>query len=322
MKTDAIAVRFPDDFKFGVSTAAYQIEGATKADGRGASIWDAFSHMPGRTYREHSGNSACDHYNRLEDDLDLLSKLNVDAYRFSISWPRVMPLGRGNVNQSGLDFYERLIDGLIEREIKAFPTLYHWDLPLNLMGFGGWTDRDTAEAFADYTSAVMRRFGDRIDALATFNEPWCISYLGHFIGKHAPGEKSLDAAMAATHVINLAHGKSVMSARAERSDIQMGVALNPKFPFVASDSEQDRASAERYFQFHSEIYLGPMFAGKYGDQFMDVYAEKLRMRSGDMEIIKQPLDWLGINYYFPITVKHDPSPDAQFPGVVTVPSTS
>jgi beta-glucosidase len=322
MDIKTLANWFPKDFTFGVATASFQIEGATKQGGRGPSIWDAFSHMPGRVFQEHNGNVACDHYNRWEADLDLIASLNVDAYRFSIAWPRVMPLGRGQVNAEGLDFYDRLIDGLVERDIKVFPTLYHWDLPLALMGYGGWTDRDTADAFAEYTSIVVRRLGDRIDALATFNEPWCSSYLGHNTGIHAPGEQSLDAALAATHVINLAHGKSVLAARAERSDIQMGVVLNSLSTYAASVDPKDVAAAERYFQFHNEIYFGPMFAGKYGDQFMEAYGDKLRMQTGDLEIAHQPLDWWGYNYYCPETVKHDPNPTAEFPACITVPSTT
>jgi len=182
---DKLACRFPPDFQFGVATASYQIEGAVQDDGRKPSIWDAFSHMPGRVFNGDTGNTACDHYNQWESDLDLIASLHADAYRFSIAWPRVIPDGRGKVNDKGLDFYDRLIDGLVEREIKVFPTLYHWDLPLALQGYGGWTDRDTADAFAEYASAVVARLGDRIDALATFNEPWCSTYLGHLHGVHA-----------------------------------------------------------------------------------------------------------------------------------------
>ncbi|MGH1414404.1 MAG: GH1 family beta-glucosidase [Pelagimonas sp.] len=322
MTLNPLAKRFPANFKFGVATASFQIEGATKQGGRGPTIWDAFSHMPGRVYQGHTGNEACDHYNRWESDLDLIKSLNCDAYRFSIAWSRVLPEGRGRVNQEGLDFYDRLVDGLVARDISVFPTLYHWDLPLALTGYGGWTDRDTADAFAEYTSHVVRRLGDRIDALSTFNEPWCSSYLGHLIGKHAPGEKNIDAAMAATHVINLAHGKAVQAARAERADIQMGVVLNTISTYAASDHPDDVAAAERHFQFHNDIYLGPMFAGKYGDQFLDAYGDKLRMQDGDMNIIHQPLDWWGFNYYYPATVKHDPSPNAPFPASVAVPSTT
>lgn len=322
MTAKALASRFPQNFTFGVATAAYQIEGAAQTGGRGPSIWDAFSHMPGRVYQEHTGNVACDHYNRLEEDLDLIAQLGVSAYRFSIAWPRVIAQGRGAINEEGLDFYDRLFDGLKARGLKAFPTLYHWDLPLALMATGGWIDRDTSDAFADYTSLIVRRFGDRIDALATFNEPWCSSYLGHFEGKHAPGERSLDAALAATHVINLSHGKSVLAARAERSDIVMGVVLNSISTYAGSDAPEDVAAAERFFQFHNDIYLGPMFAGCYADDFMAQYEAKLRMQDGDLSVIHQPLDWWGYNYYFPATVVQDTSPDATFPAAREVASTT
>jgi len=219
--TSPLSDRFPPDFLFGLATAAYQIEGATREDGRKPCIWDAFSNMPGRVFQGHNGDVACDHYHRWEEDLDLIKAMGADAYRFSIAWPRVIPDGRGAVNQAGLDFYDKLIDGIKERGLKVYPTLYHWDLPLALAGYGGWTDRDTADAFGEYTTAVMRRLGDRIDALATFNEPWCSTYLSHWIGAHAPGERSIDAALAAVHVTNLAHGIGVQAARAERADIPM-----------------------------------------------------------------------------------------------------
>ncbi len=310
---DALARRFPKDFVFGVATAAYQIEGATRADGRGPSIWDAFANMPGRVYREHNGDVACDHYHRWEADLDLIQSLGVDAYRFSIAWPRVVPLGRGAVNEAGLDFYERLIDGLVARGIKVFPTLYHWDLPLALSGYGGWTDRDTAEAFADYTAIVVRRLGDRIDALATFNEPWCSTYLGHWTGKHAPGERNIDAALAAVHVTNLAHGLGVQAARAERADIPMGIVLNAQSTYAASERPEDVAAAERYHQFNNGVFFGPIFAGAYDAEFEAALKDKLRMRDGDLATIRQPLDWWGFNYYYPATVAHADTPDALTP---------
>jgi len=168
-----LAERFPEEFIFGVATSAYQIEGATREDGRGACIWDAFSNMPGRVYQRHNGDTACDHYHLWEKDLDLIQALGVDAYRFSIAWPRILPNGVGAVNDKGLDFYDRLVDGMLERDLKVFPTLYHWDLLLSLAGYGGWTDRNTAEAFAHYASVVMKRLGDRFDTVTTFNEPWC-----------------------------------------------------------------------------------------------------------------------------------------------------
>lgn len=299
-----LAARFAPDFLWGVATASYQIEGATREDGRGACIWDAFSNMPGRVFEGHNGDVACDHYHRWEADLDLIQAMNQQAYRFSIAWPRVMPEGRSAVNEAGLDFYDRLVDGLVARGIKVFPTLYHWDLPLALMGYGGWTDRDTADAFADYTTAVVRRIGDRIDALATFNEPWCSTYLGHWIGKHAPGERSIDAALAAVHVTNLAHGLSVQAARAERTDLPMGTVLNAQSIYPASNSDEDRAAAERAFQFNNGVFFDPVFTGSYPDQLMEALGNKLRIRDGDLAQIHQPLDWWGFNYYFPATVQH------------------
>lgn len=314
--------RFPNDFEFGVATAAYQIEGAVKEGGRKPSIWDAFSHMPGRVYQGHSGNIACDHYNRWESDLDLIASLKVDAYRFSIAWPRVIPDGRGVVNETGLDFYDRLIDGLIERGIKVFPTLYHWDLPIALQGYGGWTDRNTAEAFAEYTRVVVARFGDRIDALATFNEPWCSTYLSHLHGLHAPGEKSLEAALSTVHITNLAHGLGVQAARAERPDLPMGIVLNALSIYPGSDNEDDIAAAERSFQFNNGAFFGPIFDGSYDDDLLESLGEHLPIESGDLAIINQPLDWWGFNYYSPTAVINDPSEDAIFPSVKNVPATN
>lgn len=316
-----LAKRFPSEFQFGVATAAYQIEGATREDGRKPCIWDAFSNMPGRVYKGHNGDVACDHYHRWESDLDLIASLDVDAYRFSIAWPRVIPNGRGAVNEKGLDFYDRLIDGLVERDIKVFPTLYHWDLPIELAGYGGWTDRDTADAFAEYTSVVVKRLGDRIDALATINEPWCVTYLSHLYGIHAPGEKSIEAALAAVHVVNLAHGKAVQAARAVRSDIKMGTVINAVSVYPASKGEEDLAAAERAFQFNNGAFFGPVFEGKYDDEFMEALGHHLKVQDGDMDIIKQPLDWWGFNYYTPNTVKHDPNPEAVFPAVIEVETT-
>lgn len=315
-----LATQFPASFEFGVATASYQIEGGAREGGRKPSIWDAFSHMPGRVYQGHTGDVACDHYHRWESDLDLIKSLNVGAYRFSIAWPRIIPDGRGAVNSEGLDFYERIVDGLIARGIKVFPTLYHWDLPLALAGYGGWTDRDTAEAFADYATAVVKRFGDRIDALATINEPWCATYLSHYHGIHAPGEKSLEAALAAVHVMNLAHGRAVQAARAERWDIPMGIVLNGTSIYPASDSPEDLKAAENAFQFNNGVFFGPIFDGSYDDDFMEALGSNLRLRDGDLAVINQPLDWWGFNYYNPTTVKYDPSKEGNFLASKSIPS--
>jgi len=314
-----LAQRFPEDFLFGVATAAYQIEGAAREDGRKPSIWDAFAKMPGRVYQQHSGDVACDHYHRWESDLDLIKSLGVDAYRFSIAWPRILPDGRGPVNEKGLDFYDRLIDGMIARGLKVYPTLYHWDLPLMLAGDGGWTARSTADAFADYAEIVVKRLGDRIDALATINEPWCICHLSHLYGIHAPGEKNADAFAAAVHTLNLAHGLATQAARSVRADLPMGIVINAHSVYPASDAAEDVAAAGRAFEFHNGIFFSPLFKGAYHAEILDTFGDGMNIREGDMEIISQPLDWWGLNYYTPMRVKHDPAGTALYPMAAAVP---
>ncbi|MBC7284190.1 GH1 family beta-glucosidase [Hoeflea sp.] len=314
-----LAHRFPADFVFGVATAAYQIEGAATADGRKPSIWDAFSHMPGRVKGGDTGDVACDHYNRLEADLDLMAGLGVDAYRFSIAWPRILPDGTGAINDKGVDFYDRLLDGLKARGIKAFATLYHWDLPLSLMGRGGWTDRETASAFAQYAGTVTRRLGDRLDTIVTFNEPWCSVYLGHLMGVHAPGERSIAAAMAALHVTNLAHGLGVQAIRAERADLPTGIVLNAMSVMAASESDADRKAAQRANDFHNGVYFGPLFEGVYPASVLEGCPDLAgHVREGDLETIRQPLDFWGLNYYTPMRVRDDPA--SAFPQVATAPA--
>jgi beta-glucosidase len=314
-----LALRFPGDFLFGVATAAYQIEGATREDGRKPSIWDAFSKMPGRVYQRHSGDIACDHYHLWESDLDLIKSLGVDAYRFSIAWPRILPDGRGPVNEKGLDFYDRLIDGMVARGLKVYPTLYHWDLPLTLAGDGGWTARCTAEAFADYAELVVRRLGDRMDALATINEPWCICHLSHLYGIHAPGEKSVEAFAASVHTLNLAHGLGVQAARSVKPDLPMGIVINAHSVYPASDAAQDRQAAERAFQFNNGLFFKPMFEGSYPAEVLDAFGDHMDIRDGDLENIHQPLDWWGLNYYTPLRVKADTNVGAEYPMAETVP---
>ncbi|WP_040450534.1 GH1 family beta-glucosidase [Hoeflea phototrophica] len=304
----ALAARFPADFLFGTATASFQIEGAAQADGRKASIWDAFSHMPGRVKGGDTGDVACDHYHKLEADLDLMTELGVAAYRFSIAWPRILPDGAGAVNETGIGFYDRLLDGLQSRGVKAFATLYHWDLPLALMGRGGWTDRDTARIFADYASLVTARLGDRLDTIVTFNEPWCSVYMGHLMGVHAPGERSIEAAMAALHVTNLAHGLGVQAIRSERPELSVGLVLNPMSVLPASDSAADRGAAERANDFHNGAFFGPVFEGAYPSALLDGCPDLSRnIQPCDLEVINQPLDFWGLNYYTPMRVKDDPS---------------
>ncbi|WP_068081179.1 GH1 family beta-glucosidase [Polycladidibacter stylochi] len=317
---ERLAKRFPPQFTWGVATAAFQIEGGANEDGRKPSIWDAFCRMPGRVFEGHTGDVACDHYHKWESDLDLIKSLGVDAYRFSIAWPRVIPDGRGQVNEAGLDFYDRLLDGLVSRGIKAFATLYHWDLPIILQGYGGWTNRDTADAFGEYARVVTRRLGDRLDTMATINEPWCATFLSHLEGAHAPGEKSIDAALAAAHVMNLAHGTAVQAARAERADLPMGIVLNSFSTYPGTDSPEDVAAANRYWQFNNGVFFSPIFKGCYDDEFFAALGDKLKVQEGDLERINQPLDWWGYNYYNPETVVNDPDPAAIFPATKGVPS--
>ena len=312
-ETVASAHRFPKDFIFGTATASYQIEGAVNEDGRKPSIWDTFSAEPGRVVNGDTGAIACDHYHRWEDDLDLLVRYGVDAYRFSIAWPRVIPDGRGAVNQKGLDWYDRLVDGLVERDIKVYPTLYHWDLPQVLQDAGGWANRDTAHAFADYAQAVVARIGDRVDALATFNEPFCACYLGYLMGVHAPGIKDLDIAMRTVHVTNLAHGLGVQATRAARSDLPLGTVINAQSIAPATDSDADVAAAEREFQMFNGVFFTPVFDGRYDDELMNEIGDKLCVEEGDLAIINQPLDWWGLNYYSPSCVADGHSVTSTFP---------
>jgi beta-glucosidase len=318
-----LAQRFPGDFTFGVATAAFQIEGATKADGRKASIWDAFCNMPGRVFQRDTGDVACDHYNRLEQDLDLIKEMGVEAYRFSIAWPRIVPDGTGPINEKGLDFYDRLVDGCKARGIKTFATLYHWDLPLTLMGDGGWAARSTAYAYQRYAKTVMARLGDRLDSVATFNEPWCIVWLSHLYGVHAPGERNMEAALAAMHHINLAHGLGVEVIRAEAPKVPVGLVLNASSIIAGSDDAADHAAVERAHQFHNGAFFDPVFKGHYPADFLAALGDRMPVvADGDLALINQKLDWVGINYYKPDRVFDDAERSGDFPWTKEAPPAS
>jgi beta-glucosidase len=315
-----LAARFPASFVFGVATAAFQIEGASKADGRRPSIWDAFSNMPGRVRGGDNGDIACDHYNRLEDDLDLIKAMGVEAYRFSIAWPRVIPDGTGRVNEKGLDFYDRLLDGCKARGIKTYATLYHWDLPLSLMGDGGWTARSTAYAFQRYAKVVLARLGDRLDSVATFNEPWCSVWLSHLYGEHAPGERNMDAALAAMHTTNLAHGLAVEAIRHVAPTVPVGLVLNAHSVIPGSESAADKAAAERAFDFHNGAFFDPVFKGAYPASLLDALGDRMPVvEDGDLAVISQKLDWWGLNYYTPMRVSDDPAEGADYPATRAAP---
>jgi len=309
---DALIRRFPRNFQFGVATAAYQIEGAAEEDGRRPSIWDAFSHTPGRVLNGDTGDVACDHYHRWAEDVDLIKSLGVDAYRFSVAWPRIIPTGDGPINPKGLDFYDRLVDRLCEKGISPHLTLHHWDLPLDLHGWGGWTARRSAYAFADLTRAVIERLGDRLAAVATINEPWCVTVLSYLIGLHAPGERNMEATLASIHTVNLAHGLAVDALRSVRSDLPVGIVMNAEPVIPATDSPEDVEAARRRHLFHNGLFCDPIFAGAYPEEVMTAVGHLFpKIEPGDLEIISRPLDFFGINYYMPQRVAH--APEEEYP---------
>lgn len=312
-------LQFPDEFIFGVATAAYQIEGAVLEDGRGTSIWDTFSHTPGRTHNGDTGDVACDHYHRWASDLDLMVELGVDAYRFSIAWPRLFPQGRGQLNKRGLAFYDRLIDGCLERGLQAYPTLYHWDLPQALADKGGWGNRSTADAFAHYGATIMDHFGDRITAMTTFNEPWCSSILSHLLGVHAPGEKNMDAALAVLHGQHRAHGLAIQAMRAARSSVPLGIVLNLQSLYPATNSDSDREATQRHDTFHNEMFLDPLFKGHYPAQAIRHLEDRMPAQwQDDLTTIAQPLDYWGLNYYTPFHIADADLEKSDYPATVHV----
>ena len=291
-------LRFPDGFLWATATASYQIEGAASADGRGESVWDRFAKTPGKVVNGDTGDVACDHFHRYRDDVALMSELGVNAYRFSIAWPRIQPTGRGPANVAGLDFYDRLVDELLAKDIRPFATLYHWDLPQTLEDEGGWPNRATAFAFRDYADLVVRRLGDRVKDWTTHNEPWCAAFLGYQLGVHAPGRTDLGAAIQASHNLLLSHGLAVEPIRSASRDSEVGIVLNVYPIHPASDSEADRAAQRRLDGFSNRLFLDPLYRGEYPADVLELcgpFAPKVE--PGDLELISQPLDFLGENYY-------------------------
>ena len=291
---------FPKDFLFGTATAAYQIEGAAHEDGRTDSIWDAFSRVPGAVIDAHNGEVACDHYHRYESDIELMAGLGLQTYRFSTSWSRIRPDG-GEINRKGIDFYSRLVDSLLEKNIKPWLTLYHWDLPQALEEKGGWANRDTAYLFAEYASDVHAALGDRVDAWTTLNEPWCSSFLSYTGGEHAPGRQSEEAGLAAGHHLLLAHGLAVRNLRQADPSLQLGITLNLTVPDPVDPTDAGDVDAARRIdgQFN-RFFLDPIFRGYYADDLLkDVAPFNLEkyIEPGDLEIISAPIDALGVNYY-------------------------
>jgi beta-glucosidase len=293
-----LAHRFPPDFVWGVATSSFQIEGAAHEDGKGESIWDRFCRVPGAIADGSHGDLACDHVHRLEADLDLIAGLGVDAYRFSVSWPRVQPDGRGAFNEAGLAFYERLVDGLLARGIRPYLTLNHWDLPQALQDAGGWAARETVHHFVAYARHVAARMGDRVMAITTHNEPWVIAVLGHESGIFAPGIKSRATAMQVAHHLLLSHGLAVQALRADGCRARLGIVLNLSPIGPASDSPEDAAAAWLEDGRSVRWYMDPLFKGEYpADVWQHLGGDVPQVEPGDAVAIATPMDFLGINYY-------------------------
>ena len=315
-----------DAFVWGVGSSAFQVEGSTATEGRSPSIWDTFCLVPGAIDDSSDGTVACDSYNRWREDLDLVKALGLGAYRFSVAWPRVLPDGRGPVNTAGLNYYDRLVDGLLERGIQPYVTLYHWDLPQTLQDEGGWASRDTAYAFADYAQAVAARLGDRVRSYATLNEPWCSAFLGHGTGEHAPGRRDPAEVQAAVHHLLLGHGLALQRLRAEAPLADAGIVLNftPAYPSDPADA-RDVEAARRHDVANHELFLGPLFAGSYPAEVVGRSGSAASyVQNGDLAVISGRCDYLGVNYYTRTLVKHDegvPWPHARSSSPVGAPRT-
>ena len=306
-RTDALARRLPRAFLWGSATASYQVEGAAQEDGRGESIWDRFSHTPGMVRNGDTGDVACDHYHRWADDIALMRDLGLDAYRFSIAWPRIIPDGAGAVNAAGLDWYERRVDGLLAAGIQPWATLYHWDLPQALQDRGGWASAESVEAFTRYADVVARRLGDRMAGWITHNEPWVAAFVGHYQGRHAPGIRDLGTALTAAHHLLLSHGRAVPVLRSATPSVPVGITLNLNTVRSASALAEDQAAARRDDGYLNRWFLDPLFGRGYPADMLEAFGGLAPpIRPGDLDAIAAPIDFLGINNYFPNYVRATP----------------
>lgn len=298
---------FPDGFQFGTATSSYQIEGHAHG-GAGKTHWDSFAATPGNVVRSENGDLACDHYNRYEEDLDLVAAAGFDCYRFSTSWARVMPEGRGTPNAKGLDFYDRLTDAMLERGLKPCATLYHWELPSPLADLGGWRNRDIAGWFGDFTETVMARIGDRMHSVAPINEPWCVGWLSHFLGHHAPGLRDIRATARAMHHVMLAHGTAIQTMRGLGMD-NLGAVFNMEWATPVDQSDKARKAADLYDGYYNRFFLEGIFKGRYPDNVLEGLGA--HMPSGwqdDFDTITAPVDWCGVNYYTRKIIAPDDGP--------------
>ncbi len=302
-------LRFPEGFRWGTATAAYQIEGGWDEDGKSPSIWDTFCERPGRIIDASSGKVADDHYHRYAQDVQVMAVLGLNAYRFSTSWPRILPEGTGKVNEAGLDFYDRLVDALLDKGIAPFLTLYHWDLPQCLHEKGGWTNRAIIDWFGEYASVVAKRLGDRVVHWVTHNEPSVISLLGYFTGEYAPGEINPMGTFQCAHNLFLSHGRAVQAIRAAApAPREVGIVLHLRPVHPASDSEEDSAAAIRFDGVLNRMYLDPIFFGRYPQdtaKLLEIIMPKIE--PGDWELITEPIDFIGVNYYSRFCIRHDPT---------------
>ncbi|KYG26623.1 GH1 family beta-glucosidase [Alkalihalobacillus trypoxylicola] len=292
-------IKFPEHFKWGAATAAYQIEGAVKEGGRGESIWDRFSHTPGKVINGDNGDIACDSYHLYREDIALMKDLGISVYRFSISWPRIFPEGIGKVNEEGVKYYHDFVDELLHNGIEPMCTLYHWDLPQALQDKGGWANRETIEAFGQYASFMFQEFKGKISKWLTINEPWCVSFLSNYLGAHAPGNKDLQLATTISHHLLVAHGLAVSQFR-KIGEGEIGFAPNLEWLEPFSNKEEDIQACNRGIAWFIEWFMDPVFHGKYPEFLLDWFKDKgvtLSIDEGDMEQISQPIDILGINYY-------------------------
>lgn len=316
---------FPGDFRWGLATAAYQIEGGATEGGRGPSIWDTFAHTPGLVKNGDTGDVACDHFHRWPSDLDLLVELGVRDYRLGLSWTRLQPTGSGPLNPDGVRFYRDLLSGLRDRGIRPLVTLYHWDLPQTLEDAGGWPVRATAEHFGAYAGLVLEALGDLAGDWITLNEPWCSSFLGYGSGAHAPGRRDYHAAVAAAHHLNLAHGLALREIRRVRPDVRVGTTNLVLDIVPATDTPADAVAAERLDAFHNRVFLDPVYLGVYSPAVLETlgrYDFERHVLPGDLELIAQPTDFAGVNHYQRVLVRSDPSAPFGFADTPAEPATT
>ncbi|MDT8715089.1 beta-glucosidase [Clostridium sp. 19966] len=312
---------FPKDFIWGAATAAYQIEGAVKEGGRGESIWDRFSHIPGKTFNGDTGDIACNHYHLFKEDIKLMKEIGLKSYRFSISWPRIFPEGKGEPNPEGIAFYRELINCLIENGIEPAITLYHWDLPQKLQDVGGWANREVTDYFAQYATYVFKEFGSLVPIWITLNEPWVVSFVGNSEGRHAPGITDYSTALQVSYNLLLAHGKAVRAYRELGYKGKIGVTLNMNPSYAASDSSEDIEAASRFNMSHNRWFADPILKGSFPKELLSWYSGKVVLpviKNEDLKIISEPIDFLGINNYFSSFIKNNPAAwPLQFSAVTT-----